>query len=74
MVMGRITNNCYEMDFSSGVLCYEVAGIVLGFTYLTSAVTHVVHTILYPFSLIPDLPSYSENIWKFFYCAYRSEP
>ena len=74
MVMGRITNNCYEMDFSSGVLYYEVGGIAIGFTYLTSAVTHVVHTIFYPFSLFPGLPSYSENIWKFFYCGYCSKP
>lgn len=55
--MGRITINSYEMDFSSGVLCYEVGGIALGFSFLTSAVTNVVHTILFPFSLIPSLPS-----------------
>ena len=55
--MGHITINCYEMDFSSGVLYCEVGGIALGFIFVTSAVAHVVHTIFYPFSLIPNSPS-----------------
>ena len=55
--MGLITINCYEMEFSSGVLHYVVVGMALGFIVLISAVTNAVPAILYPPSLIPQLPS-----------------
>ena len=72
--MGLITINCYEMDFSNGVLHYFVAGMVLGFIFLISAVTIVVSAILYPSSLIPQLPSIFRARLEVLCCAYCSVP
>ena len=72
--MGRITINYYEMDFSSGVLRYEFSGIALGFIFQTSAVIHIVHAIIYPFNLIPRLPSLFRELLEVFCCTYCSIP
>ncbi len=50
MVMGRITINCYETDFSSGESRYILSGIALGFTYLGTAVTNFPFTQLFSIS------------------------
>jgi len=72
--MGRITINCYEMDFSSGVFHCEVSGIAFGFFSPTSAVTNAIQTTLYPFYLIPHLPSMFRKHLEVFCCAYCSIP
>ena len=72
--MGHITINCYKKDFSSGVLHYVAAGMALGFIVLISALTNAVHTVLYPSSLIPQLPSLFRAQLEDFWCAHCSIP
>ncbi len=74
MVTGRITINCYEMDFTVGVLHCAVNAIAVGFTLLTSVVTDVVHAIFHPISLIPSLPFLFRKHLEVFCCGYCSEP
>jgi hypothetical protein len=70
--MGLITINCYEMDFSNGVVHYVVAGMVLGIIFLISALANFVPAILYPSSLIPQLPSIFRARLEVFCCTYCS--
>ena len=74
MVMGRIIINCYEMDFTVGAVHYAVSGIAFGFTSVTSAVTRVVHAILYPFNNIPSLPFLFRKQLEVFCCTNCSAP
>ena len=64
--MGRITINCYEMDFNGGCCTTKLVVSLLVLLFLTSAVTLVVHTILVPFSLIPILPALFRNTFEIF--------
>lgn len=72
--MGRITINCYKMDFTVSAAHYAVSGIASGFTSATSAVTSVVHAIVYPFNLIPRLPFLFRKQLEVFCCTNCSAP